>query len=367
MDDKNILQGGMKELEELGNDLSRRDELENALSSVTAEEKETGERLEAYEKDVENEIESTVKKREKEVVESFDRDINEESKKLKRVNNNRGKAKKKGQKERIKEETKNNTDEITRLNREIDSEFRAVGVPAICNSTFYYAMYFTKTWMDWIIFIVTSLMCLAIIPGLVDMLASWHWIVKTIVHILIVVIFIVVYITVWLCTKDRYNQVIGDMRDKRDDIAENKKIIRAIKKRIKEDKNEEMYNLNDYDTEIVEIRKRIDDISDRRKAAVEEFENVMKPALIKDIENKYEGDIKEHKKKIAELSEKRRNLEDEQKELGAKITSSYKAYISEEYLDATVVEEMKHVMQEENISTISEVVKYMEDQYKTIY
>ena len=363
MEDKNILQVGMAELDELKDDLVKKQEYEERLNNVKMNEKETGDRLDGYEREVCEEVENTVKRRERELVEGFDRSINEESKKLKNANSGRKKAKRKGQKERIKEETKKNEEEIIRLNREIGAEFRAKGVPYMCNNTFYYAMYFTKTLKDWIIFIITTITCLGLIPGIIDIITSWHWIIKTIVHIFIVVVFITIYITVWLSTKDRYSQVIGDMRDKRDDIAMNKKIIRDIKKKIKEDKDEEMYNLNEYDEEIAGITQRMHDISCKRKEAVEEFENKTKPDIIKDIEGKYQKDIDEHKMKLDALIKERRELEDKCKELDAHITAEYKAYIGEEYLDVAVVDEMKKIMEEQNMATISEVIKYMEEQY----
>ena len=40
----------------------------------------------------------------------------------------------------------------------------------MCNNTFYYAMYFTKTLKDWIIFIITTITCLGLIPGIIDII-----------------------------------------------------------------------------------------------------------------------------------------------------------------------------------------------------
>lgn len=365
MENENILQGGVTELQEMKEVILKHVELQENIKKLNLDKKETEERLQAFENDMKNEAESTVKKRQKEITDTYDRKISEENRKLKKINDERDKVKKQRQNARITEETKEYVEENKMLDKEIGDEFRHEGVPAYCNTTFYYAMFFTKTAKDWIIFIITALICLAIIPGTIDVVTSWHWIVKTIVHIVIVAIFIAIYITIWLSTKDRFAVVIGDMRYKRDKISENKKIIKDIKKKIKLDEDEKMYDLGSFDEQKQEVTDAINQICEEKEKALDEFEKVTKVALVEEIEKAYVGNIDENKNKLEELEKESENLSAQEKELETTINSKYKGYIGEEFLDVVVIDEMISLMGEENIETVGQVIRYMENEYKT--
>lgn len=359
METKNILNGGIEELRQMQSDLKLRDDVKTQIYDTVLKSENVELQLKNAQRDMKEAKEDTINKRYAGVVSSFDKELEEDRSKLRTAISKRKKAKNDGIKDRIAKETLDLKAENKKLKSEVGNEFRTNGVPSWCNTSFYNSMYCTSSLYDWIVFIVTSIICLAVIPGFFDLVLSWFWLWKILLHILIVVIFLAIYITIWLSTKDRFKPIILEMTERRDRIMDNKRQINRIRRSIKKDTDDSMYNLNDFDDEINEINKRIKITEEKKAQAVNEFEHKIKPVIIKDIEDSNSPEIERMQSRLSELTDNRRELEEKQKEIMYKITSSYEAFLESRNVNIESVNMMIEVIESGNASTVSDALNYI--------
>ena len=359
MEEQNILNGGLDELNNIREALEKRDSLKEEIENVIIRTGKLEGEVSSAEKETQDTVDYTVRKRMSEVASSFDKELGEEKGKLRAARGKRDKAKSKGIRQRIDEETEELRKNVRELNTEIKTEFKAKGVPSFCNTGYYYSMYCPNCVHDWIVLVLTALICVVAVPVILYNVPDWFWLWRLLASFAAAAFFVAVYITVWLSSKDRFKSTIIEMRGKRDAIKINKKEIRKIKKSIKRDKDESKYNLDKFDAEINEIEQRIKVTAENKRQALEEFENKTKPAIISEIVGRNSESIEEMHKEIEELTAKRRELEAKQKEMSYQITSSYEAFLGTEYMDPNRIDELKGIIQSGNASTIIEAVNYI--------
>lgn len=95
---------------------------------------------------------------------SYDREISKTQDKLKKARARREKAKNQGVKERIYNETAQLREENRQLKLHNSTIFHQNGIPSICNTKFYYALYFTKGLKEALIFFLTFAIGFFLIP-----------------------------------------------------------------------------------------------------------------------------------------------------------------------------------------------------------
>ena len=100
--------------------------------------------LEMDKKEVEDQISQTTKKRLGEITASYDKELSKGQDQLKKARSKREKAKNQGVKERIIDETSDLRDDNRRIRLQIKTIFQQNHVPGICDTNFYYALYFPR-------------------------------------------------------------------------------------------------------------------------------------------------------------------------------------------------------------------------------
>lgn len=357
--EESILTGGLEDLNKIKADLEKREALKQDLENAIIRCGQLEGDISSLEKQTADTIEETLKKRINEVSSSFDKEISEENGRMRATKNKRFKAKNKGVKQRIQDETSDLKRINSELNNEIKTTFKAKRVPMLCNSKVFYTLFCTKSLVDWLILILTAIICLVGIPVLAYNLLKWHIFFKILIIVVIVIVFILLYVTIWLTTMDLHRDIIVDMGVKRDTIAQNKKKIKMIKKDIKKDKDESKYNLDNFDEEIAEINERIDSATEKKRKALEDFEKNTKPAIVSEITDRNKSKLEEMKKEVQEISAKRKSLEAEEKELAYHITEAYEGFIGSEYMDVRRIEDLIAVINSGNATNISEAINYI--------
>ena len=229
-------------------------------------------------------IEMTIRKRKGELTDSYDAQMEEVQAHLKKVRSKREKAKNEGIRERIAEETADLREENRRLNTEIRTIFRQDRVPGICNSLFFYALYYTRGFKEILILILTLAVCFFAVPvGVYQLLGVESTLVLILLYLVAIFFFGGLYFFVNNQVKVRHLEALEKGRRNRNAIAANKGKIRAIQNAVRKDKNEDMYGLEKFDREIRKLERDKEEIAGQKQAALTNFENSGKVLIAQEI------------------------------------------------------------------------------------
>ena len=150
----------------------------------------------------------------------------------------------------------------------------------------------------------------------------------------------------------KHYEVIKKGRKIADEIESNKGIINKIKKGIRSDTSETMYNLGEFDDEIDAVSADIRKTEAERASALEDFNKNVRPQIIKSIEDVRKpaietllGDIKN---KRAEAD----NLAAELKAKRAFISSNYEAYLGQDFVTIPQLKRLEQIMRNGDAKTI---------------
>lgn len=291
MDKEAVLNGGLEEIQNIINDLNERDKEIQVGKDMAAEGKRLTKELQQA-KDKAEEVKSqAVKQALADYIAEEDNIISNNKKKISEVERNRERAKNKGVKNRIENETEDLVAENRDIHRTIRKTMKENGLPAYCDTDWYYTLYCTQGGIQWAIKILVFIIGLVILPLIVTNVFEPGFktkflvvIVKGLEWLLTMFIFGAIYLTISLVTKDKDNGTLEAMREHRDKIADNKRTIRKIKRGIKSDKDESQYNLEAFDEELSALKGNLDEVQKERERKLQEFENDKKQAVIDEVE-----------------------------------------------------------------------------------
>ncbi|MCI9488307.1 MAG: hypothetical protein HFI64_15380 [Lachnospiraceae bacterium] len=331
-------------------------EAERAKSlRLQSEEKRLTRTLASEKKSVEDEIASTVRKRKDEIALSYDREISKTQDKLKKARMRREKAKNQGVKERIANETAQLREENRQLRLQNSTTFRQNGIPAICNTKFYYALYFTKGIKEILIFLLTFLLGFLVLPCGIYLLIPKHapWML-ILIYVAVILVICGLYIAVNNRTKVNHLEIMRDARKNRDMIEANRRKIRVIIKAIEKDKNESVYNLGKYDREISKIESELSELAARKQEALGVFENQTRAALEQEI-------VENNRMKLENLAGQLKQVTAANREMGSSLqkktiafTDKYGPYIGQEFLYQEKLDKLIDILNQGMASSLTE-------------
>ncbi len=364
MEANNILAGDINALKEFRSLVENYNNSRELNEQAEAEEKRLEKELAINKKNLKDDIEITVKKRRNEVSDKFDKEIDKDEDKLKKIRNQRSKAKDKGVKERISDETADLREQNRELRAGIKSSLKEEKLPAFCGWGYYFVLYFTKGFGEVFLCALTIIIMFLLLPTTVYILLPFEKVAQEYHVFLFAVIFFVIFLIVFFTykiigdqTKHKHKDALQSIRFLRDQIYSNNRQIRKISHSIRKDKNEEMYNLGDYDTKIQEIENDISIITQNKADALKSFDETTKPAIIQEIEGRELPRIQEIENKYNELSARHAELEDTVKQLGIKISTEYESYLDKNYTDTAKIDELISIMETGGANTIGDAIQ----------
>ena len=325
----------------------------NSLDKIRLDEKRLEKDLEAEKKAVADAISLTVKKRMEEINGSYDKEIAKGQDRLKRVRSKREKAKSQGIKERIAEETKELHDDNREL--KLQTTFQKDRVPRFCKSTWYYSLYFTRGFSEFLILLVTILICFLAVPYGIYMLLpekSTYYLIG--IYFAVVVVFGGIYILINNKTKVRHQEALKQGRKIRDLMRTNHKKIRVITNSIRRDRDEAVYDLEKYDDEIAQIEQDLSDITSKKKEALNTFEKVTKTIISDEIAGASREKIERLEEELLRASEEAKEAEVKVKEQTLFITDNYESYLGTEFMVPEKLDELADFIRMGKATTISE-------------
>lgn len=350
-DFKSFLEDAKEAVTEL-NDFSRK---EGELRQESARLEKS---LAAEKKAVNDAINSTVRKRREEIQSSYDAEIGKLQDKLKKTRARREKAKNQGMKDRIKEETMELHEHNRELRVRMKALFQSDRVPFICNTNYYYAMYFPRGLREIFTLLLTFVICFGLIPyGIYYFLPEKKTFYLALIYGAAVLIFGGIYILIGNLTKDRHLSALKEGRAIRSLIASNNKKIAVITSSIKRDRNEKIYDLEKFDDEIAQLNQDLEETAQKKKDALNTFENVTKTIITDEIMGNSRAKLDALAQSQQEAEDRLHYTETIVKEKKIFITDTYESYLGKEFLVPEKLDELKKIMENGTAVNLSEAIE----------
>lgn len=321
--------------------------------------------LQAEKKAVEDSIHATVKRRRDEIGNSYDSEIGKLQDKLKKTRTRREKAKSQGIKDRIREETMELHEHNRELRVKMRTVFQADRVPFFCGSRFYYSLYFPRGFREILTFLLTFAVCFLLIPyGIYWFLPAKKTLYLVLIYLAAILIFGGIYILIGNLTKDRHLKALQEGRAIRSLIESNNRKIRVITTSIRKDRDEAIYNLEKFDDEIAQLDQDLSETLQKKKDALNTFENVTKTIITDEIMGNSREKIESLTEALHEASSRLRYTETIIKEKKIYITDTYEIYVGREFLTLERLEALRKIIESSEAGNISEAIEVYRNKSK---
>ena len=360
---ENLLLGGVKELETVKQAMkdleTQEQQCKDTDKSLKAKQKE----LELQKKRVEEKINSAVKKSRTELEKGFDEQLGSAEKAIKEAENKKKDAKSAAINLRMKRENSSLIDENKTLLADVSARFKEDGVPSICKSRIYYALFEPKENLDFLFCAIGILIFAGIIPFLITRLASTTFL-AVLLWIFLVVFFAAIYLllSVWTKKGVRHETILRS-RPSVERIADNKKFIKKRNKNIKADPDERQYNLMSYDQEIERTKAEYDEVNARKEDAIRNFEEVDSIAIRDRMQQENNAAIQaletEYNQMLADYTNKSQLREDTQKTV-----SEYIASLGDKFNKTEKIDELIAAFENENVTTVEQAIESLNQKGK---
>lgn len=359
MDKDNLLEQGIEALYQLKEKLYQLNQYKNQLAEKDALENRLESELELKNNMLQDEIQMATAKRENEIAASFDEQIERQKNRMKKVQEKKERSKTDKISKRIEQETAGLRGDNQRLKQDIKSILQQGDVSRIFNTRLYFALFSPKGIGDIGILFITLLVTLVAVPlMLYYLIFDWNSTLGLIVlYVIILAILVGLYYLVFKSTKKKNPTAIASARAVRYKLRQNNNKIHKIKKKILKDKDESAYNLGEYDSEIKEINAKIADINRQKAEAIAVFRSSTSNILANDVKQKHEKEMEEATEQYQVVHKECGQIEDQIKELSMGLANDYEVYLGKEFMNASALEKLIHIMQEKQLGKISEAVE----------
>lgn len=332
--------------------------LETRRDQVELECRQAKKVLEAEKKSAEEEIRRTVKTRREEVAAGYDKELGQLREQQRSARNRRAEAKGEGVRRRIAGENAH----LQGQNREIEDQirilFKKYYVPSLCRSRYYFALYMPHRIGEYLTLALSAAILFLAVPGLIYLLIppkGVFW--MLLVYAACIVVFGAVFVLLGGYIREDNITALSKGRELRDQIHANEKKIRANARAIRRDKNEDAYDLGQYDDEIGKLQQQIDELTERKKAALEEFDRASKILISDEI-------AEAHKARIAELtgscdrqSGELDSLEAAIREKNLLLADRYTPYLGKDFLNAERLEALQEILRQGTAASLTEAIQ----------
>lgn len=321
--------------------------LETRRDQVEIERRQARKTLDAEKKATEEDVRRTAKSRRDEVAAGYDKELGKIQEQLRGAKDRREKAKGKGVQERIAGETA----QLQAQNREIEEQLKLLSkkyfVPPFCNNRLYYALYMPRWIEEYLILALAAAGVFLAVPGIIYLLIPPKGILWMIlVYVICIVLFGAVFLLLGGYIREDNITALSKGRELRDQIRANKKEIRAITRSVRRDKNEDAYDLGQYDDEIAKLQQQQNEVTGKKKEALETFDNVTKMLISDEVTGAHQEKLDELTGVIDGQSRELEDLEAAIREKNLLLTDRYVPCLGRDFLTAERLDELQEILRQ---------------------
>lgn len=300
-------------------------------------------------------IKLTLKKRKEELASTYDGELAKTNDRIKKEKSRREKAISQGKKARAKAETEELRKQNQQLNQEAKRMFKKEHLPAFCNSTLYYSLFFAKGARELLVMFLSFLIVFLALPfGVYYLIPSKGIGAVILIYVVDILIFGGSFIVVSEKTKMTHPSAIKQGRNYRDAILANKKKIRKIEKSIARDENNSYYDLEEYDENLDKLSLDYEEISRQRKDALDNFEKVTRKVIMDEIVLNNKERIDGLSAKSLQVAEELKEAENHAREASLSFTDVYGSYIDKEYWQQEKLDQLIEILKNGEAKSITE-------------
>lgn len=358
MGKSNILDGNVEDLKLMQKDIKELNDMEEYNKQLSFDIRNLEKNIETEYQILENTISQTIKSRKEEIEKAYNAEIDKLLGKDKKIKGQREKAKEKGVRERISEETKPLYDENNKIKEEINTIMKKDKIPSYCNSTLYFAMFFTSSIKEVFLFVLLLTIIFLLLPCAVYLIIPNHK-----AYYLVVIYFVIIvssllsYIFINDRTKVAHTEELKSIRRKRKLIVQNNKKIKVIRNNIKKDNNEEHYNLNKFDSKLMDNQKEIELYKNKKNEAIKTFEEDTVPVLRKQVEDEDLPRIIRMEEELNRKKKQKDDIKEKVKDRTLYISTNYEAYLGKEMCTLERIDSLMAIMSQNENMTINNAIK----------
>lgn len=269
------------------------------------------------------------------ILKSYDEIILEIEKRLKSIESDKAREKKKNLDLLIEKNTRVNKDNNEYLRNEIKKILRENKLPFFVNSKLYFILFFPTSFIELIIAFIFFLIFIIGVPvgiwylkgpkvftdisSLIQNKTFWITIVYIAVYLLVIG---VIYVIIDNITK-KDKKVLLDIKELRKNIKDNLKDILKITNHTIKNVKDEDFDYTKLDRDIEGIKFELENANNKKKEALETFENETREKIIDQIKSNNKQELINIEKELLSAHEELASLEKKYTDLRLKISENY--------------------------------------------
>ena len=117
-----------------------------------------------------------------------------------------------------------------------------------------------------------------------------------------------------------------------------------------------MYGLESFDNRINSIGDNIKKTEEEKQNALREFEETVKPDLVKEVEGRYLDKLNLMREELAKKKDEYMKLDDLIKQQRIYISSNYEAYLGKDFMSMDKLSELNQIMKSDSADTIAQAL-----------
>lgn len=360
----NVFNENVDYLYQVQTDLEAVEQLKNELAEYRSQERNLKKAIASEEKSIQNEILQTIQKRKNEIEKVYDGRIDANKSKNRSVRAKRDRMKSKRMDERVSFETADLTEENRQLQVEMKTLFKAQHVPSFCLNGLFYVMFMPKGILEIFGMLAGMLILFLGIPAAMYIL-SVNILFKGAGNLLLTTVIVVsatvfllglLYVILLNFVKLRHYETLLDGRGIKDQIAANKRQMKAIRNKISKDKDDSQYGLDAYDKKLKALDRELEQISLEKQDAMTTFENETKQMLVDEVNDRRLGKLEDMKQGLDAIEEEIALLEEDIHVSSTGITNNYGMVLGE-LCTQTKVADLISLMEDGTADTVSEAIE----------
>ena len=359
----NVFNENVDYLYQVQTDLEAVEQLKNELAEYRNQEKNLKKAIVSEEKSIQNEIAQTIQKRKNEIERVYDNQIDANKSKSRNVRAKRDRAKSKRMDERVSYETADLTEENRQLQVEMKTHFKAQHVPSFCRNGLFYIMFMPKGILEMLGTFLGMVLLFVALPSVMYILSikvfypNSEKLTLLCTLTVAVTLFVIglIYVLILNFVKLAYYETLLEGRHMKDQIAANKRQMKAIRNKISKDKDDSQYGLDAYDNRLKELEDELEQISYEKQDAMTAFENETKQVLTNEVNDRRLGKLEEMKLDLEDVEQQITLVEGDINSSSTGITSNYGMVLGE-FCTLPKVADLISLMEDGTADTVSEAI-----------
>ena len=349
---RETLRKNYKEVTELGQNELREKELMAAEDS-------TEKALAEKEKTVAKEITDTIKKRREEIIKTFNLEEDKLNNIAKKTNQKREKYRDGKVSERITAETLDFIEANKQIREETKKLYKQTKTPGFFNSGLYYTLFMPGSFTDILYCLFAFVIFFAGIPALI-----WYFLPKPVEVYMIVLIYLAciavfagLYILIFRAAGTKYRETVLAGNNARKKIRNNKKVIAKISNKIRKDEDDSGYGLENYNSQLEDIKTQLEDLAAKRKEALKVFDESTRQVVTDEIKSTNQDEIDGYKRRLTELTADLSSIRGNIKQKKIYIAENYEVFLGKEFADAETLKALLDISENNPDASISELIE----------